>query len=314
MSESTRLDIGSSGVPSLSRKRVVFTVGAAVCCMAALALVVLGSAENSAALFSPASNNILLTKNVEQDLASKGLALDKQAVQLRMLQQIARSIKVQESKLEYDVKDKKKSTALQSQSQAPRPEPETGAHVLVVSRPPGVVKGKNARLAFKTDETATRANLIVAEAQKRWIDLHKKDQEVTMLPSALPAPKASAAAAAASSAKTSREKSNQDNLNALATKADDEAASAIDAADEQRVVVAREASTYMKAEKRALVVQERAAQAEAKADTARALVEDAVAKNAENRAKVFRRRAARASAKAAKYAGQIKTLNDDEFV
>jgi hypothetical protein len=318
MFESPRVDLGAVGDVSLSRKRAVRTVGAAVCCMAFLAFAASSFARHeSSALFLPATVGDLFSKHVEsagvhKDLAAAqgALSLDKQTLQLRMLQQIANSIKLQESKLKVDMSMSKGSTSHRDQEQAPVVKSAGGAHVLAAATSLGSVKGKNVRLTFQTDETATRANSIAAEAQKRWQELHKNVQKA-IRPAAASSGPASSAAAARSPSAIRHGNANQDDLTAMAAKADDEASSAVDAADAQRVVVAREASTYMKAEKRALAVQEKAARAEAKADTARALVEDAVADNAEAHAKVLRRRAARASAKAAKYAGQIKTLNDD---
>jgi hypothetical protein len=81
--------------------------------------------------------------------------------------------------------------------------------------------------------------------------------------------------------------------------------------DAQRLIVAREASSYMKAEKKALAVQEKAAEAEAKADVTNALLADDAAKRAQRRAAALRKRAALATAKAAKYAAQVKTYDDD---
>ncbi len=67
----------------------------------------------------------------------------------------------------------------------------------------------------------------------------------------------------------------------------------------------------MKAEKKALAVQEKAAEAEAKADVTNALLADDAAKRAQRRAAALRKRAALATAKAAKYAAQVKTYDDD---
>jgi hypothetical protein len=313
MYEATRIDLGVEDRASLSRKRILRAIGAAVCCMAVLACAVSGfPRQNSSDILqvlqlnlpyasSPAdellqadapvpvaasvrdflssTSSRQAATRVEQAHPAKdsGVAqpareLAKQAAQLHMLEQIAHSVQVQVAKLKGE-------------------------------------KGKNVRLTFKPDETAARANSIAAEAKTRYLELHKKVQAASSPSGASRSP--ASIAAAHPSAASALGTANQDDLNAMATKADDAAASAIDAADEQRVVVARQASTYLKAEKRALVVQEKAQRAEAKADTARALVEDAAAKNAEAHAKVFRRRAARASAKASKYAEQIKTLNDD---
>jgi hypothetical protein len=112
-----------------------------------------------------------------------------------------------------------------------------------------------------------------------------------------------------SSASAGSSQSVRADLSAEASKADDDAADAAEAADAQRALVAREASSYIKAEKRAIVVQEKAARAEARADTARALVADAAARNAAKQAVMFRKRAARASAKAVKYAAQVKAFD-----
>lgn len=336
MSEAARIDLNTAGHAPLSRKPAVRTVCAAVCCVAVLALVVSGfSNHGSSESVLPATVIELLSKPVEQSHASKesavvdsALSLDQQAVQLRMLQQIASSIKMQESKLKAGMSEKKQVLAqdkkqtyektqgvsLRAHAQAPHVESSAGALVSAAAASHGAnsMKGKNTRLMFKPDETVSRANSMVAEAQKRWSELHKKVGEATN-PASTSRDLEPHAAATRSASKNNNGESKHGDLNTMATKADEEAASAIDAVDAQRVIVAREASTYMKAEKRALVVQERAALAEAKADTARALVEDAVAKNAENRAKMFRRRAGRASAKAVKYAGQIKTLDDDAW-
>ena len=119
----------------------------------------------------------------------------------------------------------------------------------------------------------------------------------------------SSASAGSSSGSAVSSQSVRADLSAEASKADADAADAAEAADAQRAPVAREASSYIKAEKRAIVVQEKAARAEARADTARALVADAAARNAAKQAVMFRKRAARASAKAVKYAAQVKAFD-----
>jgi hypothetical protein len=161
--------------------------------------------------------------------------------------------------------------------------------------------------AGKKDAPATSVSTTVsmaAEAQRRWKELHKP--ATSFVASSAAAGKSSKAVQSASSPVPAAS-----DLIALVAQANSAAADAADAVDAQRLIVAREASSYMKAEKRALIVQEKAAAAEAKADTARALSAEDAAKRAQKQAAVFRKRAVRASAKAAKYAAQVKSYDDD---
>jgi hypothetical protein len=161
----------------------------------------------------------------------------------------------------------------------------------------------SASLASK-DKHATPADKMAAEAQRRWKELHPT--ATSSAASSSVAGKSSKVTKSAASAAPAAS-----DLNALVAQANSAAADAADAVDAQRLIVAREASSYMKAEKRALIVQEKAASAEAKADTARALSAEDVAKRAQKQAVILRKRAARATANAAKYAAQVKTFDDD---
>jgi hypothetical protein len=167
----------------------------------------------------------------------------------------------------------------------------------------GALNMKPVRLG---DLTANRAHSMAEEAKQRYLALHE-------------AATSSSAKAATSSAASSRASLNpavakhvgHSDLIDLATQASEAAANAVDSVDVQRLVVAREASTYIKAEKRALVVQHKAALAEASADIARALVADDTAKRAQKQAAMLRKLAQRARSKAALYAAQIKTYDND---
>ncbi len=311
MYEATRVEFGVEDRASLSRKRIVRAIGAAVCCIAVLACVVSGFSGQSSSyiiqalhLNSPDGSSpadellqagapVSVAASVRDFLSSTSTR--KASTRVEQAHQAKDSDHANDSGVAHPARELAKQAAqLHMLEQIAR---SVQAQVAKLKGE----KGKNVRLTFKPDETAARTNSIAAEAKLRYLELHKKVQAASSPSGALRSPSSNAAA----------HPSAADDLNAMATKADDAAASAIDAADEQRVVVAHQASAYMKAEKRALIVQEKAARAEAKADTARALVEDAAAKNAEAHAKVFRRRAARAAAKASKYAEQVKTLNDD---
>ena len=159
----------------------------------------------------------------------------------------------------------------------------------------GAVKAKPVQLS---DQTANRAHSMAEEAKQRYLALHN-------------AAASSSTAKHASSNPTVAKHLARGDLIDLATQASEAAANAVDSVDTQRLVVAREASTYIKAEKRALVVQQKAALAQASADIARALVADDTAKRAQKQAAMLRKLAERARAKASLYGVQIKSYDND---
>jgi hypothetical protein len=159
----------------------------------------------------------------------------------------------------------------------------------------GTVKAKPVQLS---DQTANRAHSMAEEAKQRYMALHK-------------AAASSAAASHASANPNIAKHSARGDLIDLATQASEAAANAVDSVDAQRLAVAREASTYIKAEKRALIVQQKAALAQASADIARALVADDTAKRAQKQAAMLRKLAERARTKASQYGAQIKSYDSD---
>ena len=287
MKGTTRAQYGMEDQALHSRRRTgAAFVAACLCLVAAACVLTAASSQDQSVLSqtdsvkshnSPATLSDFTSKSSEHQraLASAAVASEK----LNVLQKIAGSVKAKVAELKAES---------------------------------GALKMKPVRLG---DLTANRAHSMAEEAKQRYLALHKAATSSV----ASKAATSSSAKAATSSAASSRASLNpavakhlgHSDLIDLATQASEAAANAVDSVDAQRLVVAREASTYIKAEKRALVVQHKAKLAEASADIARALVADDTAKRAQKQAAMLRKLAERARSKAALYAAQIKTYDND---
>ena len=263
-----------------SRQRVARAFGFAICSLAVVAcvLVAVGQQASSALAQDPSATQPAAASHVVSAPAKpKPVLADKTLIEARNVAEQAKQKWLELKKLEQQPA---KHVGLAPSASVRQP--------LVAHSPPShnLAPRKN-KLVDASYVAEARA---IADATKlKWLALKASESK--------------------SSASAGSSQSVRADLSAEASKADDDAADAAEAADAQRALVAREASSYIKAEKRAIVVQEKAARAEARADTARALVADAAARNAAKQAVMFRKRAARASAKAVKYAAQVKAFD-----
>ena len=270
-----------------SRQRVARAFGFAICSLAVVAcvLVAVGQQASSALAQDPSATQPAAASHVVSAPAKpKPVLADKTLIEARNVAEQAKQKWLELKKLEQ------------------QPAKHVGlAPSASVRQPPVAHSPPSHKLAHRKNKLVdasyvAEARAIADATKMKWLALKTSESK-------------SSASARSSSGSAGSSQSVRADLSAEASKADDDAADAAEAADAQRALVAREASSYIKAEKRAIVVQEKAARAEARADTARALVADAAARNAAKQAVMFRKRAARASAKAVKYAAQVKAFD-----